>query len=820
MADLIPFSAISQSDLVHVGGKGLSLGLMRAHGLNVPPGFVITTSAYRRLHQNSLRTDPQLVQQIRQAYEALGSGLVAVRSSATAEDGVETSFAGQQDTFLGILGEDALLNAIEACWRSLHTDRAKAYREQTGIKDEQLAMAVVVQKLVPAEVAGVLFTRDPLDPDGKRISIEASWGLGESVVSGKVTPDRFTLDFATGNILSQQLGSKPIQFNAEGEFPVAESLRSILCLDEQSLRKLAELARQVEAFYQSPRDVEWAIVGKELFLLQARPITSQTAKDRELLRQGMITEVRKLASPLGTVWVRYNLSEVLPEPTPMTWSIIQRLLAADGGFGAMNRSLGGSPDPSLGSLSAFDLIAGRPMCNLSRLPLMQFTNPPIEYPFAALKAEPAKALTPRPVMNTMRGGLLGLLRLPLVMWKLSRMQSTIRNLADQYSDRLTKEILPQFKLTTRTTLLLDLSTKTPAELVTLLDEWCDKTLVEFAQESLKPTVLADFCWSTLLELLKPRFGEENAQLAMGEVTIGAAPPADCDYALGIQKLCRGELSRAAFLEQFGHRCQNEMELSQPRWKEDSAAVDRLLVNSPERKSIEPHDPWPGIAERGKLGPATRAAGAKWAAKLRTYLGLREAAKHHLLLGYAVIRKLLVELDGRFKLSGGIFYLNREELVTLLQGHDLTALIRARQKQRKQELSLELPAVLFSDDLEAIGRQIPLPVGVKSWTGIALSAGVVEAMAFVVTDPSAPPPEEPFVLVCPSTDPAWVPLFAKAKALIMETGGVLSHGAIVAREFGLPAVAGLPGIVQQLQSGQRVRVDGAHGTVVLVHHEGE
>jgi pyruvate,water dikinase len=190
------------------------------------------------------------------------------------------------------------------------------------------------------------------------------------------------------------------------------------------------------------------------------------------------------------------------------------------------------------------------------------------------------------------------------------------------------------------------------------------------------------------------------------------------------------------------------------------------------------------------------------------------AKHWLLGGYAVIRRALVELDSRFGLRGGIFYLVPDELDELLAGKDLSARIAERRKRRQLELSLEVPAVLFSDDLDAVGRPEPLPEGVTRFEGIPLSVGTAEAPALVLTGP-APPPGEPYVLVCPSTDPAWVPLFEGAKALVMETGGVLSHGAIVAREFGLPAVAGLPGITKQIRTGQRLRVDGARGTVAVV-----
>src|SRR5688572_17599833 len=197
MSDVLPFSRIGPADAHLVGGKGLSLALTAQAGLPVPPGFCVTTVAYRR-ETGDYRVDLALGQAVAEAYRELGGGRVAVRSSATGEDGAVTSFAGQQETILGVEGEEDLKSALERCWRSLHTDRARAYRRQQGVDESELAMAVVVQRLVDAEVAGVLFTRDPLDPTGELMRVEAAWGLGEAVVSGRITPDRFQVERETG----------------------------------------------------------------------------------------------------------------------------------------------------------------------------------------------------------------------------------------------------------------------------------------------------------------------------------------------------------------------------------------------------------------------------------------------------------------------------------------------------------------------------------------------------------------------------------------------------------------------------------------------
>jgi pyruvate,water dikinase len=225
--------------------------------------------------------------------------------------------------------------------------------------------------------------------------------------------------------------------------------------------------------------------------------------------------------------------------------------------------------------------------------------------------------------------------------------------------------------------------------------------------------------------------------------------------------------------------------------------------------------WERIAAEAKLNSLQRQLLGPEVKSLREYLSLRETGKHYLMKGYALIRRVLVELDRRHHLDGGIFFLTPDELPRLVQGKDLSGLIAERRRRREVALSLDVPQVLFSDDLEAIGR--PAAVGgADALLGVPLSAGVAEGPALVLERPDgAAVPAEPYILVCPSTDPAWVPLFVRAKGLVMETGGVLSHGAIVAREFGLPAVAGLAGVHKRLKTGQRLRIDGGGGTVTVL-----
>jgi pyruvate,water dikinase len=620
--------------------------------------------------------------------------------------------------------------------------------------------------------------------------IEASWGLGESVVSGRVTPD--------------------------GEQPVPPELRDRPCLDDRQLAELAELGRRVEEYYGDPRDLEWALAGERFWLLQARPITTAGAAERAQVRQEEVAALAALADPGGTVWVRMNLAEVLPAPTPMTWAIVRGFMSGRGGFGLVYRDLGFDPDPALDEAGVFDLVCGRPYCNLGRFPRLQFRQPPVEYSFAALKADPQRAISPQPVPNFSRVGLLYLLKLPVVAFRtavrIARAHNTV-------ADRLRTDLLPAFAAETAQEAAGDLARLDVPALRQRLTYWIQRTLYDLARETLKPTTLAGMTLESLEHRLARALGPERTRTAVGELIMGARPDPEADLPGALRDLAAGKLDRAAFLARFGHRGSQEMELSHPRWSEDHADLDRLLSATSAGGSVELadfHAAWERIAAEARLGGVQRAAVEKDVQRLHTYLGLRETGKHYLMMGYALIRRILLELDRRHQLGGGIFFLTPDELPRLEeQGTDWQAVIGQRRRRRTLALSLEMPSVLFSDDLEAIGRPVPV-AGADTLHGVPLSAGSAEAKALVLHEPEgATLPPEPYILVCPSTDPAWVPLFVHARGLVMETGGVLSHGAIVAREFGPPAVAGLPDVHRRLRTGQRLRVDGSTGTVTVL-----
>jgi pyruvate,water dikinase len=820
-----------------VGGKGASLADMTKAGFNVPPGFTILAECCQLYFQNQPQWPVGLEEQVRAGLARLeamtgrsfGRGddplLVAVRSGAA------ESMPGMMDTVLNVGSWEQLVEAINAVFNSWNNDRAIAYRRHHHI-DGLLGTAVTVQMMCPAEVSGVMFTANPVSRNRDQVLIEAAFGLGEALVLGQVTPDRFLMGKENGSLIERTLQ------NPNGQ----------ASLNEIQLRELVELGKRVENHFQVPCDIEWALSRGQFYLLQSRPIKGfQTgivssvadapgsefqSDELEKVRREEITILAAKADPEGTVWSRYNLAEVLPSPTPMTWAIVRRFMSGQGGFGLMYRDLGFDPDPALDEEGIFDLVAGRPYCNLSREPRMQYRYLPFEHSFAALKANPARALYPQPSLNPARASMRFWLTLPWLTLKLFRSSIKLTQIARTFADNLRQEIIPAFAAETAQEMSQDISSLDSKALLERLEFWIRRTLIEFARDSLKPTVLAAVAMGNLERGLRS-LGPERTRAALGELTLGVRPDPEADLPGALRNLAAGRIERSAFIEQFGQRGSQEMELSEPRWNENSEALKHVAAQAQGWPSVgletSSFDP---IATETNLSPAQRSSLERELKSLHTYLGLRETAKHYLMKGYALIRRILVELDRRYRLDGGIFFLLPEELPRLVAGEDLSQLIIERRRRRDLLLSLEVPQVLFSDDLEAIGRP-PQPLtsplstggegpGVRGTErsnylqGVPLSAGVAEGRALVLTDPTAAPETtEPYILVCPSTDPAWVPLFVNARGLVMEAGGVLSHGAIVAREFGLPAVAGLSDIHRRLHTGQRIRVDGATGKVSIL-----
>jgi len=825
------FKEIQETDLPLVGGKGLNLGLLVKAGFRVPDGFCVTTQSYKMALGDSSRPPAELpegmAREILDAYSNLGRGRVAVRSSATAEDLPDASFAGQQDTFLNVRGNDDLLKAIANCWASLWSDRAVAYRRQQGIDDDRVLMAVVVQKMLDSDASGVMFSISP--GHEAHLMIEASWGLGEAIVSGKVTPDSFTVDRNSLQIVNRTISSKELMIAEGGEVEVQPEKQNIPSLTDEQITQLARLGLEIENFYSTPQDIEWALVGEELYVLQSRPITVRgTSDELSRLREEEIEKLQSMAEETGTVWCGFNLSETLPAPLPMTWAIISKFMSGRGGFGMTYRDLGFLPGKEVDEKGVVDLICGRSYFNLSREARLYFDEFPFEHNFQKLKENPASASYPQPTVNIRRTTAKFWLKFPYYVYKMIAAEGKIKRLRKSYDDTLKNEIIPEYRKYIDEQKRIELGKLSDAEIISKLNEWLDKVLRDHAKDGLKATIIAGRSYSNLDMSLKKCFGEDGRNM-LEDLTVGLEGDMTVETNRKLWEVAHGQLEMQDFLRDYGHRAAGEYELAQPRWREDTEFVQSMVDMFREHEELNPEAQFRTQKERREKAESNlrkRLLEGKARAYSKSiltevqyvqrYLPYRETAKFYLMMGYELIRNALLELGRRHLESvDGIFYLTPEELPELISGADFSQKIEDRRDKRDKLLSIELPDVIFSDSLYQIGDP-PLPESSQELDGTAISSGVATGTARVLLKPPnrAEDTGTGYILVCPSTDPGWAPLFPGARGLVMERGGVLSHGAIVAREYGIPAVANIAGATRIIADGQQIKVDGNKGKVLV------
>lgn len=831
------FSEIAETDLPYVGGKGLNLGKLTRAGFQVPQGFCVTTDAYRFSVRNLLEQNagaikelvlaPELVAEIQTAREKLQTSTVAVRSSATAEDLAEASFAGQQDTFLNV-ASDELLDALKACWASLWSKRAIAYRRTQGITDEGLAMAVVIQEMCNADVSGVLFTVSPFSAD---VSIvESNWGLGESVVSGAITPDSFHVSRETGEVLEKHIAIKREMVTTTGASAVSSAQQDVSSLTDAQLTELTQLGMQIEDFYGQPMDIEWALVDEQFVLLQARHITTSvsstlgTDKDSvEKLRQEEIRGLAVRAESHGTVWCHHNIAEVLPAPLPMTWAIVNQFMSGAGGLGKAYRGLGFHPSKRVDNEGILDLICGRIYVNLNRESELHFDGFPFAHDFNALKQNPQQAMYAQAVPDITRSTASFWLKLPRHVIRMSRAEMRLRKCRADFDQRLTKNIFPAFQAEVEAEQKLTYTDLSDAELVAKFQTWRAKTLDDFAPTALTATLLAGFSLQRLETALQKCLDETAAKTLASRLISGLSGNLTVETNEKLWQVATGDLALTDFLTDYGHRAVDEFELAQPRWREDTTYLERVIASFQQESAAD----FTRQVEQRESAEMELSAVLGDKANLRKqieseldftrrYMPFRETAKFYLMLGYEQIRRALLELNNRYELEGGIFYLVPDELAQLIDGDDFTDIIATRKIERELMLQIEVPDVIFSDALEDMGVSMAMDAS-ETYTGVGVSAGVATGKARVLLTPTdVQPSDRDYILVCPSTDPAWTPLFLHAAGLVMERGGLLSHGAVVAREYGVPAVVNIPNATRYITDGQMLQVDGNQGIVSLCH----
>ena len=823
--------AASSARLGELGGKGASLARLAAAGFPVPQGFVVSTAAYRRFVDDhglqglldrgdsaeiaaafaARQVPAEIAAEIIRAYRGLGSPSVAVRSSSTAEDLAEASFAGQQDSFLDISGDAQVLDAVRRCWASLWNERAMVYRARQRHVPVGLAIAVVVQELVDAVASGVMFTADPITGDHSRIEINAVWGLGEALVSGQASADSFTVDRRTGRVITSVINQKMIMTRSTGtgtvDGPVPKSRQRVPALDEGQAAQLAALGARIADLYESPMDVEWCRNGDDLFVVQARPITTGFQRDPwNDSRSG------------DFLWTNTNVGEAIPDVmTPATWSMVQVFLTD-----AMATA---SIPPFVG----YGRIGGRIYLNVSVMMTLSGVVGVNEKRFRALTEEVFGRLPDDLEIPPVRAHRIAVLLAiaPMALHVLGEARRDAKQLEAYLDDHL--ELCDRRR---REIAAVD----TGPELAEL---WDDVISPEFHHASWMlsaATRSSGASFVTTRKRLQRLVGDAAANALTAGLGSQAGQLASLGLLDGLELVAAGEIDRDTFGRRYGHRGPHEFEISTPRPGEDPRWVDRQLAER-ERTGIDHRQllagqerkrdaAWAELERRHPLQAWTlHHQLARWAKISRD----REQARSEVIRYFWVLRAYALRAGQLTGLGEDIFFLDKHEIVRALNGETISSsLITDRRSAYQDYCTLpSYPALIRGrfdpfrwagdprrrSDLHIEGETGKAHTAVEGFPG---SAGVVEGRVRVLLDADEGAAlEAGEVLVTTVTNVGWTPLFPRAAAVITDVGAPLSHAAIVARELGIPAVVGCGNATMLLRTGDRVRVNGTAGTVELL-----
>jgi phosphohistidine swiveling domain-containing protein len=827
VADLARLGA---KDLDRGGGKAANLGELLRTGFPVPPGFVITTTAYDLVvkcnHFNLDLVDAlsrgnpaqartgleeatipaEVERAILEAYRRTGSGSVAVRSSATAEDLPQAAFAGQQETFLGVSGEQALLDAVRCCWASLWSERAVFYREQHGLSQAPVKLAVIVQRMIAADVAGVMFTANPVTGARDETIVEASAGLGEALVSGLVTPDHFVLRNTRHRwqIVERRLGRQEVEVRPRtsgGVEQVAGAKVSKPVLPVTDLLQLTRMGASIARHFGRPQDIEWAWADGKLSILQSRPITALPPAPHHAGRfepqrfAGDYLQVRPYPLDM-TTWlpaVANALPRMLPVDSVMP-SFARMWIENDGVVERLANVPGIRPTPEL------LLAPGRIIALARRFDPARWRDDLLLVAMLSavhrLESRDLRALSWTELLDTAREAM----AMPLVIMEVRR------------------RYFPRGVLALGALWLMSRVFHLGDRFAPLLSGVDNRTLeANRALEALAAEIRND----PELAVLFSRHDAEHLLAALRQVATGHA-----------------FLERfMAFLDSYGHReTGSPLLVSQPTWKDSPQIVLGILkgMARTELASRQLSSDWMAARDELLAQPALR-----WWPLRRFVLGLiaearrvsalREDTHYAMTLPMPILRQTLLELGRRLATVGilesaaDVFHLRFDELEQIGDvwppPGDLAEELRQAERRRAgRRLELERTGTPLVE-LPSLSR--PQPGGNVLVAGTPGSPGVAEGPVRVVREPAAFGSLRPGeVLVAPYTNPSWTPLFTRAAAVVVDTGASMSHAAIVAREYGVPAVMGTGDGTRRLTDGQWVLVNGSRGQVLAVSAPGE
>ena len=568
-------SLAESNDVATAGGKAANLARLMAGGFNVPDGFVVTTDAFRHaVRQSDAQMPVEVADAVKNAYRRLGSPVVAVRSSATAEDATNASMAGQYTTFLDLQGEQQVLKAIEDCWASGGAERVRAYLDKRQVSSSNVEMAVVVQTLVPADVAGVLFTSNPRTGNDSEMMIEASWGLGESVVSGLVQPDVIVVDADTGDVKESIVNDKRTYIDpvTHKQQDVPKARRKAPCLSAANIAELAGIGGRLKQHFGLDQDAEWAIHDDRLYVLQSRAIT--TLADTQSLRQCIEQtreQVRRGFQQGHGPWVLHNIAETLGHPTPLTWSIIRRFMSGAGGFGKMYRQIGFEPSEIAERQGFLDLIGGRIYMDLSRTAEMFFADFPFVYDIDLIRSNPDAAQGPP---TKPAGSLCDRYR---VGKRIAEINTNLQSLGRVCDRNLRERIMPEFIESVRHARNRDITRLSPDELIETWKRREAHVLDGFAPDAFLPSLICAMAIEQLRTFLHEHFWQENPTELVNLLTVAAEPDSTVRANQGLFEIAAGKMSVEQWIEQYGHRAAQEYHLASPRWRECPETVRSMAA---------------------------------------------------------------------------------------------------------------------------------------------------------------------------------------------------------------------------------------------------
>jgi len=889
---ILPFSS-SEATLESAGGKGMNLARLARAGFAVPPGFIISTDDYREF-LNANRWLPAILSgvanlsaedagalekasaqiraafstgkmpgemesAIRSAYAELGDKPVAVRSSATAEDLPDLSFAGQQDTYLNIIGAEQLLAAVIHCWSSLWTARAIGYRIRNGISHQEAALAVIVQEMVQSDASGVLFTANPLTGLRSEAVIDATLGLGEALVSGQVEPDHYVVDTLNNRVLTKTLGAKKISTRGKtggGVETIEEDASARQALADEEILQVAELGQQIQNEYRFPQDIEWAFAENKLYILQSRPITSLYPLPKESFDPlvvwfsfGSVQGILGAITPLGQDAIRmafsgagrlfgaqipYDKTEVLVPAGERLWIKISDLMRNPAGTRVYETALGFA-EPSVrqilrGLAGEERLGAGKGHLRLSTLGALLGFLLPIVGRAGLNMHDPQKA------RETFQAYIESQLTPPSITGedKFTRLAQRLQFMQANISTALYR-LLPRFIP------VLGPGVASLNLLTHLADDETDpKTDHGFSATSLEVTRALPNNVTTEMDMVLWRIAKTIKQDPDSSAAFlnGDAQTLASRY-LGGTLPETAQAAIADFMKRYGMRGLAEIDMGQLRWREEPTAVIQTLQSylqipdemAPDalfargaKAAEQAIERLAAQARRGFGGGLKERVVRTLAGRIRMLMGLRESPKFFIVRLMGMVRSELLASGDEFAREGiverpdDLFFMHFNELQALAGQdlHDWKSLVAERRVTHEREnRRRQIPRVLVSD-----GRVFYEGIGVLADTdtvisGSPVSPGVAEGIVHIILDPRGAQLAPGEILVCPGTDPAWTPLFMAASGLITEVGGMMTHGSVVAREYGIPAVVGVHQATTRLKDGQRIRIDGTAGKIVVL-----